>query len=183
MPVEGQPRGLPQASSYPLSRYEGEGMNGIGMDVASSRRDGSITIACKGELDIASSSSVKDALAAALGHNPERICIDASRVTFISAAGISTLIVAMTSCQGRGIRFDVVLSSQVRRVFDLVGLWWFGVLDDGIAVARDLDVALRNYAKHFADPDERIVSFRRPSGSRSGADAGRDPEGTAELAP
>ena len=155
-------------------------MEAIGIDVASTRQDGSITIACKGELDIASSASVKEALAAALQHNPERICIDAARVSFISAAGISTLIVAMTSCQERGIRFDVVLSSQVRRVFDLVGLWWFGVLDDGIAVGRALDEALRNYARHFADPDERIVSFHRPEGI-GGSDAGRDPEGTTEL--
>ena len=158
-------------------------MDRMGIDVASTSRDGNITIACKGELDIASSSSLKDALVDALEHNPGRICIDASRVTFISAAGISTLIVAMTSCQERGIRFDVVLSPQVRRVFDLVGLWWFGVLDDGIAVDRALDAALRNYAKHFADPDERIVSFHPPKNGMRGTDAGKDPEGTAELAP
>lgn len=158
-------------------------MDGMGIDVASTKRDGSITIACKGELDIASSSSVKDAVIAACEHDPERICIDAARVSFISAAGISTLIVAMTSCQERGIHFDVVLSPQVRRVFDLVGLWWFGVLDDGIAVDRALDAALRNYARHFADPDERIVSFHRRPDAMSGSDSGRDPEGTAELAP
>ena len=158
-------------------------MNGMGMDVASTSRDGNITIACKGELDIASSSSIRDALTQAFEHNPHRICIDASRVSFISAAGISTLIVAMTGCQERGIGFDVVLSPQVRRVFDLVGLWWFGVLDDGIAVDRALDAALRNYARHFADPDERIVSFYRPQGGLRGSDAGRDPEGSSELAP
>ena len=153
----------------------------MGIDVASTERDGNITIACKGEFDIASSASVKQAFAEALQHEPERICIDASRVSFISAAGISTLIVAMTTCQERGIKFDVRLSAQVRRVFDLVGLWWFGVLDDGIAVDRSLDAALRNYARHFADPDERIVSFTRPFEKKKQATGGRDPEGTTEL--
>ena len=158
-------------------------MEEIGLDVASSVRDGSITIACKGELDIATSSSLKEAVADSLGYEPERICIDASRVTFISAAGITTLIVSMTECQKRGIHFEAVLSSQVRRVLDLVGLWWFGVLDDGIAVHRALDAALQNYARHFADPDERIVTFRRPHSKplRLDGKTPRDPEGTTEL--
>lgn len=156
-------------------------MDEMGIDVASIKRDGNITLACKGELDIASSASLNRAIAEALEHNPERLCIDVSRVSFISAAGISTLIVAMTTCQERGIHFETVLSSQVRRVFDLVGLWWFGVLDDGIAVDRALDKALRNYARHFADPDERIVSFIRPLGGRKPSATGRDPEGTTEL--
>lgn len=160
-------------------------MNESGFGVASSKRDGNITIACKGELDIATSSSLREAVAENLRHEPERICIDASRVTFISAAGISTLIVSMTECQERGIHFDAVLSPQVRRVFDLVGLWWFGVLDDGIAVHRSLDAALQNYARHFADPDERIVTFRqrRSNPSRLDRKSPRDPEGTTELAP
>ena len=156
-------------------------MEETGLDVASTERDGNITIACKGELDIASSSSLKEAVTDALRHHPERICIDASRVTFISAAGITALIVSMTECQKREIRFDVVLSPQTRRVFDLVGLWWFGVLDDGIAVHRSLDAALKNYARHFADPDERIVTFRRPYTRGVGSDSPNDPEGTTEL--
>lgn len=158
-------------------------MDEIGLDVASSVRDGNITIACKGELDIATSSSLKDAVVESLRHEPERICIDASRITFISAAGITTLIVSMTQCQKRGIHFDAVLSPQVRRVFDLVGLWWFGVLDDGIAVHRSLDAALQNYARHFADPDERIVTFRQPHSKRLRLDGKvpRNPEGTTEL--
>lgn len=44
------------------------------------------------------------------------------------------------------------LSPEARKVLDLVGLWWLGVVKDGISAQIALEEALRAYASRSLDP-------------------------------
>lgn len=105
------------------------------------------TIVCKGELDVATASRLRTAVAEALEGSPARLVLDCSELTLLSAAGISALIDAMRQAKEVGAKFDMSISSRARRILDVVGLWWFGVVDDGVSLDAALEEALKRYAE------------------------------------
>ncbi|MFP5297825.1 MAG: STAS domain-containing protein [Actinomycetota bacterium] len=107
----------------------------------------STTIVCKGELDIATAGRLREAVAKALDSRPGRLILDGNGLSFLSAAGITALVEAVDRARRHSVDLELSLSKKARRVLDVVGLWWLGIVDDGFAVEEALDDALRRYAE------------------------------------
>lgn len=94
----------------------------------------STLIACSGELDTATSPRLEEAIAAVLRDKPPHVLLDTSDVGLISSTGIQILLNLARTCSEAGITLTFVMSAPVRRILDLAGVWWLGVVDDGIAI-------------------------------------------------
>ena len=103
-------------------------------------------VSCSGALDPLPAEKLREAVEAAVDAGTPRLVVDCSAVTLLTSAGITALVDTAIRCKELGIALDFELSKQVRRVLDLVGLWWLGVIDDGIAVHSSLQRALRSFA-------------------------------------
>lgn len=109
-----------------------------------------VSLSCAGELDIATAGKLRDAIDLCIEERPETIKLDMGGVSLITSSGIEVLVQAANKCRNGGIGLDLKLSKQVRRVLDLIGLWWLGVLDDGPAVDSALKDAMHVYSElHF----------------------------------
>lgn len=87
----------------------------------------------------------------AVAAGPEHLELDCSGLSLLTAAGIKCLVEAEVTCRGRGIDLDMKLSPAARKVLDLVGLWWLGVVKDGISAEIALEQALRTYGNRALD--------------------------------
>jgi anti-anti-sigma factor len=110
-------------------------------------------VECSGELDIATTPKFADTLHCCLDRNPATLHLDLSHVTLMTSSGITILMAVLQWCREKGITYELTLSPHVRRILDLVGLWWVGVIDDGIEVDAELECALRTYGQ--LPPEER----------------------------
>ena len=108
--------------------------------------DSGSTLQCEGELDLFTSSRLEEALDVCLNQAPEALHIDATKVSLLTTAGIKLLVEAAVRCQEEGIEFTLAASGHARRVLDLVGLWWLGVVDDGVRIQSAMKEALASYA-------------------------------------
>jgi anti-sigma B factor antagonist len=111
-------------------------------------------ITVDGEIDVATARDFLDTVIAALRPGVTAISLDGRQITFLSAAGISALVEVVKACQKRGVQLELDLSPRARKVLDVVGLWWLGVIDDGIEIETALQEALRDYA------DSRTIELR-----------------------
>jgi anti-anti-sigma factor len=109
------------------------------------------TIRCSGELDVSTCRQLRDAWTRALEGEPDLLELDCSGVSLLTAAGIKCLVEAELACRSKGVPLDMSLSAEARKVLDLVGLWWLGVVKDGIAVEIALEQALRKYRTRTLD--------------------------------
>lgn len=109
-------------------------------------RGDSAVIVCAGELDVSTSGKLRDAIDIAVQRGPSEVHLDCSGVGFLSAAGISAIVGAVAACRAAGIKLRLSLSQQIRHVLDMVGLWWLGVIDDGMSIEVALEEARRLYA-------------------------------------
>lgn len=119
--------------------------------VRTERRGSSTVVDCSGELDIATCGRLEEALSIALESRPERLVFNGDGITLMTSAGISTLFNLARQCKDGGVLLTLHLSRDARRVLDLVGLWWLGVVDDGLSADDALDDALRAYAEQASD--------------------------------
>lgn len=103
-------------------------------------------ITCRGVLDLLPAEKVREAVESVIGAGAPKLVLDCSEVSLLTSAGITALVDTAIRCREVGTELDLRLSSHVRRILDLVGLWWLGVIDDGIAVHESLQRALRRYA-------------------------------------
>lgn len=117
-----------------------------------------VTITVAGEIDVSSARAFRDGVLSQLRSGVETISIDGHQITFLSAAGITALVEVVRACRDRGVRLDLDLSLQARKVLDVVGLWWLGVIDDGIEIESALQGALRDYA------DSRTIDLKELEG-------------------
>ncbi len=78
--------------------------------------------------------------------------LDCTGISLLTAAGIKCLVEAEVACRSRRIELDMELSPEARKVLDLVGLWWLGVVKDGISTEIALEDALRAYGNRALDP-------------------------------
>ncbi|MFN2489717.1 MAG: STAS domain-containing protein [Actinomycetota bacterium] len=115
------------------------------VDVSS--RGSTAVVRCSGELDIATRGALRVAIDEALSLAPRRLVVDCDEVGFIESSTIQELLDAAARCRSRDISFELAAAGRVRRVLDMAGLWWLGVIEDGLALAVALDEVDR-------DPDQ-----------------------------
>ena len=106
-----------------------------------------VVIEIEGELDVVTSPKLREALRIVLDDKPPRLRLDASKVTMLASAGIGVLVECARECRASGVEIDFRFSPAARHVLDMVGLWWLGVIDDGLAVDSALQDAMRAYAR------------------------------------
>lgn len=122
----------------------------LGIVVSTQR--GRTTIRCSGELDVSTCKELRSAVDGALASGPRSLQLDCSGITLLTAAGIKCLVETQLACRTRGVDLDMTLSPEARKVLDLVGLWWLGVVKDGISVEIALEEALRTYRNRGLEP-------------------------------
>ena len=113
---------------------------------------GRTIVRCSGELDVSTCKDLQAALRRALLSKPSALVLDCTGISLLTAAGIKCLVEAEVACRTRGIDLDMPLSPEARKVLDLVGLWWLGVVKDGISAEIALEEALRAYGNRSLDP-------------------------------
>ncbi len=109
--------------------------------------DREVAIEIEGELDVVTSRKLREAIRIVLDEKPSRLRLDATKVSMLTSAGIGVLVECARECRASEVELDYDLSPHARRVLDLVGLWWLGVVDDGLAVDGALEDAMRAYAR------------------------------------
>lgn len=107
---------------------------------------GRTIIRCAGELDVSTCKSLQGALRKAIMAKPSALELDCTGISLLTAAGIKCLVEAEVACRSRAIQLDMTLSPEARKVLDVVGLWWLGVVKDGFSAEIALEEALRAYA-------------------------------------
>ncbi len=110
-----------------------------------------ITITCSGELDVSTCKDLQKTLRRALLAKPAALELDCTGISLLTAAGIKCLVEAEVACRARRIDLEMKLSPEARKVLDLVGLWWLGVVKDGISVEIALEEALRAFGNRSVD--------------------------------
>lgn len=99
---------------------------------------GAATIACIGEIDMATAPQFDDAVHAVLDQPIDSLTIDLTEVTFFGSHGIRSLLTARDRCAHAGVELDVRLSMPVRRVLQLTGL-----SETTLRTGSDLSFAIR----------------------------------------
>lgn len=120
-------------------------------------------ISCVGVLDLLPAEKVREAMRGALERDTGTVVLDCSAVTLLTSAGITALVDAAVEAREEGQVLRFVLGSHVRRILDLVGLWWLGVIDDGVSVHESLQRALRAFAEHAYDGTVPGKEIMRPT--------------------
>jgi anti-anti-sigma factor len=93
--------------------------------------DGIVLLEVEGEVDAHTSRELDRALNDVLAQGRSRLVLDASRVGFMSSAGLRAITFAQREAQLQGGEVRVFgLSDQVRRVFEMAGLDEFLHLSD-----------------------------------------------------
>jgi anti-anti-sigma factor len=105
------------------------------------------TLTCVGELDSLASSRLDEAVALCLEREPQALHLDATSLSLLTSAGVGCFVSAARECHARGIEFSLATSKQGRRILDLVGLWWLGVVDDGMALETAMIESQKRYAE------------------------------------
>ncbi len=127
-------------------------------------------IECRGALDLLPAEKVREGVESVIRAGAGRLVLDCTGVSLLTSAGITALVDTAIRCREVGTELDLRLSSHVRRILDLVGLWWLGVIDDGIAVHESLQRALRSYAdQSFAgtiNGSDIMEKFSHPDAER-----------------
>lgn len=123
-------------------------------------------ISCSGVLDVLPAEKLRDAVRTATERQVETVVLDCTGVTLVTSAGITALVDAAVEVRESGQILRLKFSPHVRRILDLVGLWWLGVIDDGVAVYESLQKALRRFADHsydgsFPGRDEGLPSIEK----------------------
>jgi anti-sigma B factor antagonist len=104
------------------------------------------TLRCEGELDLFTAVRLEEALDVCMERDLQALHIDATGVELLTTAGIKLLLQAAVRCNEKSIPFTLTASGHARRVLDLVGLWWLGVVNDGVRLESAMREALSSYA-------------------------------------
>ena len=115
------------------------------------RSSDGVEIVCAGELDVSGAAKLKDAVDLALIDRPSVLKLDVREVSLLSSAGIKAFLGALELCRAAGVLFNLQVQGHPRRVLDLVGLWWLGVIDDGGEIQAILQEAMSRYGELYDD--------------------------------
>jgi anti-anti-sigma factor len=87
------------------------------------RTDHATVLAVSGELDLASSATLGQALEEAGGSEPELVVLDLREVEFMDSSGLAVIVKAHQRAQNAGHRLGVINGSpQVQRLLSLTGM-------------------------------------------------------------
>ncbi|MFC5286367.1 STAS domain-containing protein [Actinokineospora guangxiensis] len=90
------------------------------LEISVERRGAAAVVGVRGEIDMATSAQLREALSAALAGTPDTVAVNLSEVAFISSSGLRELIVSRDQASDQGVRFILSNTPQaVRRVLDL----------------------------------------------------------------
>jgi anti-sigma B factor antagonist len=136
-------------SVHELPLSDGGGRRNVQAEfvISLSYEENAIAVTCAGELDVATADKLRDAVAVAFEAKPKRLRIDALGISLLTSSGIEVLLRTLDRCRTEDIQLDLLLSREARRILDLVGLWWVGVVDDGAAVELVLEDAVKRYSE------------------------------------
>jgi anti-sigma B factor antagonist len=108
----------------------------VPVSVETKQRDGASVVALTGELDVATATSVEEALLGVEEDEPERIVLDLRELRFIDSTGLSLLINADRRGRKAGRQVTIVTGTgPPRRILETVGL------DTRLDVVQDLPAA------------------------------------------
>jgi anti-anti-sigma factor len=119
----------------------------VDFDISSSFSGKAAFVSCHGELDSLASSRLEECLDLVFERDLESLHLDTKGLSLLTSAGVGTFLGAANRCHEEGIAFSLATNKQGRRILDLLGLWWLGVVDDGPA----LEEAMRDVQKRYAD--------------------------------
>jgi anti-sigma B factor antagonist len=96
------------------------------VEIVTEKVTAGVLLKLKGDVDMNTSSDVRNALAAVFKQSPpsmKAILIDLSQVRYMDSSGIATLVECMQNCMKKGARLRLCdLSPSVRDVFELARL-------------------------------------------------------------
>jgi anti-anti-sigma regulatory factor len=78
---------------------------------------------------------------------PRALHLDATGLSLLTSAGVGSFLGAALRCHEEGVEFRLSTNKQGRRILDLLGLWWLGVVDDGFALQTAMKDVQRRYAE------------------------------------
>lgn len=94
-----------------------------GLVVAASGDRDAVVLRLAGELDLAGTALLADALAVVTLPPPAELALDLESLTFIDSAGLAGLVRALRACSDRGVSFRITsMSPPVARVVEVAGL-------------------------------------------------------------
>lgn len=120
------------------------------IDVSLDLGDEQVVITAAGQLNGSTKHVLEDALEVIFRRRPAGIQLDASRLTCSSPASLEPLIEAAWHCRRLSIPLRLMLSTEMRKLFDSVRLAWFGVVEDGPSMDIALIAALKRARNGFA---------------------------------
>jgi anti-anti-sigma factor len=92
------------------------------LEIASSTSDGVVTVALRGELDLASVRRLEELLVGVEERQPERIVIDLADLAFIDSSGLRVLLLADARAREHGRMLLLTPGTEpVRRVLEMTG--------------------------------------------------------------
>lgn len=101
--------------------------------VVASISDDSWIVECSGDLDAPTAGKLHSTLSWCLGTSSLSVELDLTETETISREGLSVILNGMVLAHEGGLAFKVLTSEAARIQLDEAGLWWVGVVDDGIA--------------------------------------------------
>jgi anti-sigma B factor antagonist len=106
-----------------------------GFDVATNPSEDGITITVAGEIDVATSPTLRQELHTALDAGAPRVVIDLSKTTFIDSSGLGVLVGALKRRREADASADqplilIGLQDPVRKVFEITGLSTLFTIED-----------------------------------------------------
>lgn len=84
--------------------------------------EASTFISCSGELDVATTPKLEEALELAIERHPSSIVVRTTEISFVDHLGLEVLHGAMRRCERLGIKMRIIPGAQVARVARLMGL-------------------------------------------------------------
>jgi anti-anti-sigma factor len=110
-----------------------------------------LLIRCAGELTPATTHRLLDAVEAGIARGAKRIGVDCSDVGAPGSAAIKALVEIHSRCAAAGASLRLVVAPTARRVLDVVGLPWLGVVS-GYEGASLQDTLRRYVELHYRGP-------------------------------
>lgn len=105
------------------------------IELARSRDSSTLTIWCRGELDLATAPRLEHTILQALGEPVDAVILDLHRVTFFGSEGIHLIVTTEKTCRAAGIRLTVRANAMIRRVLEVTGVGRTFVLSEDRAEA------------------------------------------------
>jgi len=95
----------------------------MGIDLKLDKAEGSVTVTVSGDIDMSSSTKMRDALTPLFQNNDKIIVVDLSGVSYIDSSGIATLVEGLQWSRNSNNKFRLAaLAPGVKDVFEIARL-------------------------------------------------------------